>query len=224
MKTSLSFAMPCWEAALALPTHRNLCAWLIIQEIKKIQSIWLSNIYVGWWFKLQSLKNLALSKVEPCQVCWFFSPSISLESLEKKIHIFPYNNICTFEGVQNTFRMKGFPFEQGRNTSSVLQWREILAEIELSGPIVEWLAEAPQWDWRCSNYQAHGPSDPAPPQDVLAVDLRIAGIISAPKTRRQVVTWTAGKVKHFTALIKCTFLWRLDCLEDSSLMYYGIHC
>lgn len=78
--------MPCWEATLALPTCRNLCAWQIELEIKRIQSIWLSNIYVGWWFKLQSLKNLALSKLEPCP---FFFPSIvSLESM-KKGNIFP---------------------------------------------------------------------------------------------------------------------------------------
>lgn len=53
------------------PAHRNLCAWQIEQEIKRIQSIQLSNTYMVRWFKLQSLKNLALSKLELCPGFFF---------------------------------------------------------------------------------------------------------------------------------------------------------
>lgn len=161
MKTSLSFAMPCWEAALALPTHRNLCAWLIVQEIKTIQSIWLSNIYVGWWFKLQSLKNLALSKVEPCQVCWFFSPSVSLESLEKKYIFSPITTSALSEEFKTHSEWKVFPLNR----------EEILPVCFSGGKFLQRLScLVPLWSgWRrpCSGIDAAVITRPMGPPTLL---------------------------------------------------------
>lgn len=75
IKTSLfaSLSLKCHaeKQHFLSPAHRNLCAWQIEQEIKRIQSIQLSNTYMVRWFKLQSLKNLALSKLELCPGFFF---------------------------------------------------------------------------------------------------------------------------------------------------------
>lgn len=185
------------------PAHRNLCAWQIEQEIKRIQSIQLSNTYLGWWFKLQSLKNLAPSKLKPCPGFFFFSSIISSEKVEK-INIFPVtqqiNNICTLNEFKMLLEWKVFPFQHASvEEKSCRDW-SVWFHCKVAG--------RHQWqDWHCINLQAHGPSNPTPPWDILAMDLRSIGIISVLKTWRQGLTWTAGEVKHFTALIKHTFLW-----------------
>lgn len=91
--------------------NRNLCAWQIEWETKKRQSIQLSNTYMGWWFKLQSFKNLALSKLEPCPgFFFFFLLNNKFRNSWKKKYFArntTYKQHLHFEWVQNAFGMKG---------------------------------------------------------------------------------------------------------------------
>lgn len=109
--------MPCWEAALTFSnTQKSLCLTDRTGDKKDTKHLAFQYLCVGWWFKLQSFKNLALSKLEPCPG-GFFSLYNKFRKHEKR-NIFPVtqhmNNICTSEWVQNTFGMKGFSLWTGK--------------------------------------------------------------------------------------------------------------